>query len=53
MLTKFMMPYPVARSDGRAIWQRMGMLLPSKNPQPRPKMMRKTTATQSMPVSGA
>ena len=27
---------PVARSSGRTIWQRIGMLLQSKKPQPRP-----------------
>ena len=40
MLTKFITPYPVARNPGRTIWQRIGMLLPSKNPQPRPKTTR-------------
>ena len=36
MLTRFMKPYPVARSSGRTIWERIGMLLQSKNPQPMP-----------------
>ena len=37
ILTMFMIPYPVARLFGRTIWQRIGMLLQSKNPQPIPK----------------
>jgi hypothetical protein len=45
---------PVAgrRSSGRVIWQRIGMLLQSKKPQPRPKRIKKTTATPSRPVWG-
>jgi hypothetical protein len=45
---------PVAgrQSSGRVIWQRIGMLLQSKKPQPRPKRIKKTTATPSRPVWG-
>lgn len=46
MLTKFINPYPVARTEGCAIWQRIGMLLQSKRPQPRPKSVRNPTAME-------
>jgi len=36
MLARFINPNAVARSLGRTTWQRMGMLLQSKKPQPSP-----------------